>query len=105
MPSPFSIRLWLSESVSAGALRQAEERFTQALVDSLGDAALVLPTWDAFARIVQRHGEQPDPEQLPDAERFIYESWRMAEADALAAAFGPHRHMGEGQYEIVPNQE
>lgn len=99
---PYTVELWLPPETGQRQRLQAQQRFADALQAHLGDAALVWPTYQAFAGIVQRHGESPDVEQLSPAEREIYEYWRIAEAAALAAAFGDHRYMGEGQYEIKP---
>lgn len=97
---PYAVELWLPDDTSAMQRTQAEARFAQALLENLGDAALVLPAYRAFVRIVQMHGEQPDVTRLGDAEREVYEYWRLAETAALTAAFGANRHMGEGLYEI-----
>lgn len=100
--APYRVELWLPEDTSTRQRTMAEQRFADALDASLGDAALVLPTYAAFARIVQIHGDNPDVETLGDAERNIYEYWRMAEQAALTAAFGENRYMGEGLYELKP---
>lgn len=94
-------RLKLYEAdVPAEQLQAAQQRFRQALEQSLGDAALVLPVYRAYQRIVASHGEEPAPEDLGEGERMVLEQWHAAEAAAVAAAFGPNRYMGDAMYEI-----
>ena len=80
--------------------REAEQRFRDALEQTLGDAVLVAPVYRAYQRIVATYGETPDPDSLTDAERAIFEQWQAAETAAVAAAFGPNRYMGDAMYEI-----
>lgn len=105
-PLPFRVDLWLPHDTSEPQKRSAQLAFAQALTDSLGDSALVLPTYQAYVRIIQAQGtgtaEGIDAEQLPDDQRYVFEAWRLAEAAALHAVFGPHRHMGEALYDIHP---
>ena len=37
---------------------------------------------------------------LSDAEREVVEQWQAAESAAMVAAFGPHRYLEEGRFEI-----
>ncbi|MET0310611.1 MAG: hypothetical protein ABW051_01035, partial [Burkholderiaceae bacterium] len=69
----------VSEEERAGA----EQRFRQALEETLGDASLVLPVYRAWQRIAGAYGEQPDPEVLTDAEREIAAQWQAAETAAV----------------------
>jgi non-ribosomal peptide synthetase component F len=80
--------------------REAEQRFRRALEETLGDASLVAPVYRAYLRIVGSHGDAPDPDNLTDAERAVFDQWRAAETAAVAAAFGPNRYMGDAMYEI-----
>ncbi|MEO7546948.1 MAG: hypothetical protein ABIT82_00870, partial [Ramlibacter sp.] len=54
----------------------------------------------AYLRIAATYGDAPDLEALTDAERAVFEQWQAAETAAVAAAFGPHRYMGDAMYEI-----
>lgn len=99
----YIVELWLPEETGAQQRLRAEQRFAHALEESLGEASLVLPTYQAYAQIVQIYGQAPNVEQMTDAERHVYESWSIAETAALRSAFGEHRHMGEGLYEIKPS--
>ena len=96
----YTLRLYAYEDASPEQLRAAEQRFRQALDDTLGDASLVVPVYQAYRRIVAIYGEAPAPDTLTDAEQQILDQWQAAEAAALTAALGPHRHMGEAQFEI-----
>ena len=86
--------------VSDAQRRAAEQRFRDALEETLGDARLVAPVYTAYLRIVGAYGDSPDADSLTDAERAIFEQWQAAETAAVAAAFGPNRYMGDAMYEI-----
>lgn len=96
----YRLRLFVSDDSSPAQRQAAERLFRQALDNSLGDAAQVLPVYSAYQRLAARHGESPDMEALTVEERMVFETWQMAEAAALQAVFGPHRHLEEGGYEI-----
>jgi hypothetical protein len=98
----YSLKILDSDDASPEHKRQAEARFRKALEDSLGDAALVLPIYRAYQRLVATYGETPDPELLSDAEREILNGWQAAETAAVTEAFGPNRYMGDAMYEIGP---
>ena len=96
----YTLKILDSDDASPGERREAELRFRRALEDSLGDGSLVLPVYRAFQRLVATYGETPDLDLLSDAEREIFTQWQLAEAAAVAAAFGTHRYMGDAMYEI-----
>jgi hypothetical protein len=98
-PMTYSLKLYEAD-VSPAELRDAERRFREALEETLGDAALVAPVYQAYLRIVAAYGEAPDADSLTEAERTVFEQWRAAETAAVAAAFGPNRFMGDAMYEI-----
>ena len=60
--------------------RQAEQRFVRALETELGDAALVLPIYHQYLRLVQQYGDLPDLAALTDAERAVMQAWQAAES-------------------------
>ena len=97
----YSLTLYDADGASELQHRQAEQRFRQALEQTLGDENLVGPVYTAYLRIVGTYGEAPDPDSLSDAERAIFEQWQAAATAAVAAAFGPHRYMGDAMYEIA----
>jgi len=96
----YSVKILDADDTPEAQRREAERRFRQALEQTLGDAELVAPVYGAYLRIVAEYGEQPSPEVMTDAERAIFEQWQAAETAAVAAAFGPHRYMGDAMYEI-----
>lgn len=97
----YTLKLYVPEDTPPGQRQAAERLFRQALEASLGDAALVVPVYRAYLGILSEHGETPDPESLSVDQRTLLEHWQQAEAAALEAVFGPHRHLDEGGYEIV----
>ena len=96
----YRVRLYAFEDASEHEVRAAEERFRKALEAELGDAALVLPVYAAYARLVATYGDSPAEDALSPEELQIFTQWQAAEAAALTAALGPDRHMGEAQFEI-----
>ncbi len=98
----YTVKLFDAEGESETRHREAERRFRQALEETLGDASLVLPVYQAWQRIAAEYGEQPDTAALTDAEREIVEQWQAAETAAITAVFGPLRNMGDGMYELKP---
>ncbi len=96
----YSLTLYAFEDATDQERRDAETRFRKALDETLGDASLVLPVYLAYRRIVAIYGEAPAPDTLTDAEQQVFDQWQAAESAALTAALGPHRHMGDAQFEI-----
>lgn len=97
----YQLRLHTPDDVGDGQRQNAERQFRGALAASLGDESLVVPVYRAYQSILGRHGLAPDPDALTVDERSVLEHWQAAEAAAMAAVFGPHRHLDEGGYEIV----
>ena len=97
----YSLRLFAFEDASPEQLQAAERRFRQALDETLGDASLVAPVYQAYRRIVEVYGEAPAPDTLTDAEQQVFDQWQAAESAALTAALGPQRYMGDAQFEIM----
>jgi hypothetical protein len=96
----YSLKLFVPDGSTPAQREAAESLFRQSLDASLGDAALVAPVYTAYLAILGQHGETPDPEALTVEERTVLEHWQQAEGAAMAAVFGPHRHLDEGGYEI-----
>lgn len=98
----YVVKLYDADGVSEAQQRAAQRRFKQVLEETLGDAALVLPVYQAYQRIAAAYGDPPDLAALTDAERAIAEQWQAAEQAAVVAVFGPLRSMGDGMYELRP---
>ena len=96
----YTLKLYAFEDASPAQLQAAEQRFRQALEMSLGDASLVAPVYAAYRRMVTIYGESPAQEALSPEELEVFSQWQAAESAALTAALGPHRYMGDAQFEI-----
>jgi hypothetical protein len=97
----YTLRLYaFEESGSPEALRAAEQRFRAALDAALGDASLVAPVYAAYKRLVAIYGETPAQDVLSSDELEIFSQWQAAESAAMTAALGPHRYMGDAQFDI-----
>jgi hypothetical protein len=96
----YSVRLFAYEDVSELEKRTAEKRFCAALNEALGDASLVLPVYSMYRKLVAVYGESPSADILSTEELEIFNQWQAAESAALTAALGPHRYMGEAEFDI-----
>ena len=96
----YTLKLYAFEDASPAQLQAAEQRFRQALEASLGDASLVAPVYAAYRRMVTIYGESPAQEALSPEELEVFSQWQAAESAALTAALGPHRYMGDAQFQI-----
>lgn len=96
----YTITLYDFEDATDQDRRAAEQRFRNALETTLGDASLVAPVYTAYLKILATHGDTPAPDVLTQAERDVFDQWQAAESAAVTAAFGPHRYMGDAQFEI-----
>jgi len=96
----YSVRLYAYEDVSDEEKRQAERRFSKALNEALGDASLVLPVYTVYRRLVALHGDTPSADALSTEELELFTQWQAAESAALTAALGPHRYMGDAEFDI-----
>jgi hypothetical protein len=96
----YTLKLYVPDDTSPAQRESAHRRFGEALERSLGGAELVWPMFLTHRSIVQQYGEAPDEDDLNTEQRMVFEAWQQAEAAALEAVFGPHRHLDEGGYEI-----
>lgn len=97
----YTLRLYaFEEDVSPETLQAAEQRFKAALDATLGDASLVAPVYAAYMRLVASYGETPAQDALSPGELEIFSQWQAAESAAVTAALGPHRYMGDAQFDI-----
>ncbi|MEZ5663335.1 MAG: hypothetical protein R3E94_07365 [Burkholderiaceae bacterium] len=99
----YTLTLHTPDESPPHARQQAEKRFRQVLEEHLGDPAMVVPVFTAVQRIEARYGVSPDVQALTPEERTVLELWQQAESAAMAAVFGPHRHLDEGGYELRPS--
>ena len=96
----YQLKLYAFEDASPTQLQAAEQRFRQALDESLGDESLVAPVHAAYRRIIATYGESPADDVLSPGELEIFNQWQAAELAAMTAALGPNRYMGDAQFEI-----
>jgi hypothetical protein len=96
----YTVTIFSGDDASDAQKVQAAERFCAALEAQLGDASLVAPMYVMYQRLVNTFGETPDVEVMNDAEREVFESWQLAESAAMQAAFGTHRYLDEGGYQL-----
>ena len=96
----YSVRLSAYEDVSDEEKRQAERRFCKALNEALGDASLVLPVYAVYRQLVALHGDTPSADALSTEELELFTQWQAAKSAALTAALGPHRYMGDAEFDI-----
>ena len=91
-------------SISCGNLDEFYEirvaGLRQRLALALGDASLVLPVYTVYRKLVALHGESPSPDALSSDELELFSQWQAAESAALTAALGPHRYMGDAEFDI-----
>ncbi len=97
----YTLRLYAFEDASPEQLRAAEQRFRNALDETLGDAGLVRPVFAAYTRLVSIYGEAPADDVMSAEEELVFKRWQAAELAAMTAALGPDRYMGEAQFEIT----
>ncbi len=96
----YTLKINVPDDTTPAQRERAEQVFRSTLESHLGDAALVAPAYAAYTRIVAVYGEIPGTDLLSSEEQLVFEQWQAAEAAAVQAVFGPHRHMGEGVVSI-----
>lgn len=96
----YTLKLYDFEDATEQDRRAAEQRFRAALEATLGDAALVAPVYTMYLKLLSIYGDSPPEDALTEAESEVFRQWQAAESAAVTAAFGPHRYMGDAQFEI-----
>lgn len=96
----YSLRIFSSEDTTAEEREQAAGRFRAALDESLGDAALVMPVYRLYARLLQTHGDHERPWPVSPEEQLLANQWEAAELAATQAAFGVNRYLGDAHFEL-----
>ncbi len=99
-PMEYTLRLYDFEEATEHERQAAEQRFRRALEQALGGAALVAPVYAVYLKLLASYGEAPPEGALTESEREVFDQWQAAESAAVTAALGPHRHMGDAQFEI-----
>ena len=96
----YKLKLFTPDDVSEDQRQLAEKRFRDALENSIGDASLVLPVYQAYLRLLKTHGDSARPWPITPAEQLLTDQWEAAELAATHAAFGLHRYMGDAHFEL-----
>ena len=97
----YRIKIHTPEGVSDAQRIAAEARFRDALVANLGSDEMIAPVYAMYRQSVVVYGETPDVESMTESERAVFESWQLAETAAMIAAFGTHRYLDEGGFELT----
>jgi hypothetical protein len=96
----YSLKIFTAEDVPESERQLAAQRFSAALEETLGDAALVLPVYHAWLKLFQDYGDQPRPWPITTAEQLLADQWEAAELAATQAAFGVNRYLGDVDFEL-----
>ena len=96
----YTLKIFTAEDVPESERQLAAQRFRAALEDTLGDAALVLPVYQAWLKLFQAYGEHPRPWPITPAEQLLADQWEAAELAATQAAFGVNRYLGDADFEL-----
>jgi hypothetical protein len=89
----YRIKIHTPEGVSEAQRIAAEARFRDALVANLGSDEMIAPVYAMYRQL--------DVESMTESERAVFESWQLAETAAMIAAFGTHRYLDEGGFELT----
>ena len=96
----YHLKIFTAEDVSDAERAAAVQRFRFALDNALGDAALVLPTYRVYSRLLLAHGDAERPWPVSNDEQLLVDRWEQAELAATQAAFGIDRYLGDADFEL-----
>ena len=97
----YLLKIFSADDVSDVQRDLAAARFRSALEESLGDALLVWPCYQAYLKLFQQYSDHPRPWPITPAEQILAEQWEAAELAATQAAFGVNRYLGDADFEIL----
>ena len=97
---PYLLKIFTADDVTGVQRELAVKRFRTALEQSLGDAHLVFPCYQAYLKLFAQYSEHPRPWPVSAPEQMLVEQWEAAELVATQAAFGEHRYLGDADFEI-----
>lgn len=97
----YTLKIFQGEDATEAQIAGAQKRFSTALEQSLGDAELVVPVYQAYLRLSQTYGDTTQPWPLSEDEQLLVKHWETAELAASQAAFGKDRYMDDFQFEIT----
>lgn len=96
----YSLKIFTAEDVTEPECALAEKRFRAALDAALGSAAMVLPVYGVYTRLVMLHGDAERPWPITADEQLLVDNWEAAELAAKEAAFGVNRYLGDADFEL-----
>ena len=96
----YSLRIFSAEDTTTHEREQAVGRFRAALDESLGDAALVIPVYRLYTRLLQAYCDHERPWPVSTEEQLLVDQWEDAELAATQAAFGVNRYLGDAHFEL-----
>ena len=96
----YQLKIFTAEEVSDAERAAAVQRFRFALDGALGDAALVLPIYSVYSRLLLAHGDAERPWPVSPDEQLLIDQWEQAELAATQAAFGVNRYLGDADFEL-----
>jgi hypothetical protein len=96
----YSLKIFTADDVTPAERELAMQRFRAALDDALGSAAVVLPVYRAYSRLMLAHGDAERPWPITSDEQLLVDSWEAAELAATHCAFGVNRYLGDADFEL-----
>ena len=96
----YHLKIFSADDVSDAERAAAVQRFRCALDTALGNAALVLPIYNAYSRLLLAHGDAERPWPVSSDEQLVIDRWEQAELAATQAAFGVNRYLGDADFEL-----
>ena len=96
----YQLRIFTADDVSDAERAAATLRFRSVLDAALGDAALVLPIYVVYARLLLAHADAERPWPVSTDEQLLIDQWEQAELAATQATFGVNRYLGDADFEL-----
>ena len=96
----YSLKIFTADDVTPVEREQAIKRFRAALDGALGSAAMVLPIYRVYTRLLLGHGDAERPWPISSDEQTVVDQWEAAELAATVAAFGVNRYLGDADFEL-----
>ncbi len=98
----YLVKIFSADDMTDTERAVAIQRFSSALEETLGDASLVLPCYNAYQKLSLQFADHTRPWPITPAEQLLAEQWEAAELAAIHAAFGVNRYLGDADFEIQP---
>ena len=96
----YSLKIFTADDVTSLERELAIKRFRAALDEAVGSAAMVLPIYRVYTRLLLAHGDAERPWPISSDEQTVVDQWETAELAATVAAFGVNRYLGDADFEL-----